>query len=175
MAYSIITPQVLPNTKGMPPRIPRASHRHAAPSGPWPWADLDEEVTLDDPFPGKSLSVQDPDSWRGYPTSLFPNWTPERLVRSGIAKLLQDRDGSQLPRCVIYYVDVDIEGRFAKPSHHEVTPQNTKEFWCKIQVGLLLDCIYVSSFESKIWPIYRLKDQLGRAFVPYLSIICLDR
>lgn len=136
MAYSIITPQVPPNTKGMPPRIPRASHRHAAPSGPWPWADLNEDNPIDTRFSGESLSMQDPNSWTGYPTSLFRNWSVVRLERSGIARLLRERTGSEWPYCVIYYVDVNDQGRFSKPSHHEVTPQNTKEFWSRIQVSL---------------------------------------
>jgi hypothetical protein len=140
MAYSIITPQVPPNTKGIPPPIPRASHRHAAPSGPWPWADIDEDNPFDARFSGDSIKSSDPNAWIGYPTSLFRNWSPSRLVRSGIARLVKERDGSEYPPCTIYYVDVNTEGRFAKPSEYEVTLQNAKEFWAKTQVGISSSC-----------------------------------
>ncbi|KAJ3573123.1 hypothetical protein NP233_g2634 [Leucocoprinus birnbaumii] len=154
MAYSIITPQVPPNTKGMPPRIPRASHRHAAPSGPWPWSDLDEETPFDARFSGESLNTRDPNSWTGYPTSLFRNWSPSRLVRSGIARLLSERDGTAFPKCDIYYVDVNSEGRFSKPSKYEVSSQNTKEFWCKVQAkrpdGTRIRAIFLENLSGPV-------------------------
>lgn len=131
MAYPISTPA--PNTNGMPPRIPRASHRHAAPSGPWPWADLNEDTPFNIKFSDESLKAQDPNPWIGYPGSFFRNWSKARLERSGVARLLTGQTGSELPYCITYYVDVTYQGRFAKPSHHEVTSQNVGKFWSKIQ------------------------------------------
>ncbi|KAF9446764.1 hypothetical protein P691DRAFT_803529 [Macrolepiota fuliginosa MF-IS2] len=154
MASSVIIPQVLPNTKGMPPRIPRASHRHAAPSGPWPWADIDEDNPLDPRSTGESHNSRDPISWTGYPTSLFRNWTAVRLEKSGIAKLIKERKGSEPPHCVIYYVDVNDEGRFSKPSHHEVMPENEKEFWCRIQAkrpdGTRIRAIFIENMSGPV-------------------------
>lgn len=137
MAYEISAAGVPDNANGMPPRIPRASHRHGAPSGPWPWADLGEKTPFDTKFSGESLKAQDPNPWVGYPGSFFRNWSKARLIRSGIARLFKEGIGSQLPYCIIYYVDVTSQGRFSKPSHHEVTPKNAGEFWSKIQASPL--------------------------------------
>lgn len=163
MPFPIIPPQVAPNTKGMPPPIPRAFHRHAIPSGPWPWADPDEDSPFDIRFSGETLNRRDPNSWTGYPTSLFRNWSASRLERCGIARLLERNRESYSPPCTIYYVDVNDEGRFSKPSNHTVTWQNLKEFWCKLQVSLSLHLVSVRPFDA----CYRPRDQKVHAFVPF--------
>lgn len=138
----------------MPPRIPRASHRHAAPSGPWPWADSDEENPFDSRFSGETLNMRDPNSWTGYPTSLFRNWTASRLVRSGIARLVKESTGTEPRNCEIYYVDVNTEGRFAKPSKYEVSLQNVKEFWARIQAkrpeGTRIRAIFLENLSGPV-------------------------
>jgi len=55
------------------------------------------------------------------------------LKRSGLERLLREGPGSEYPNCITYYVDVTYQGRFSKPSYHEITSQNVGEFWCKIQ------------------------------------------
>src|SRR6266700_3751001 len=95
MAYSVFLPGMPPNVRSMPPRIPQASHRHAAPSGPWPWADLVEDSG---PFVLKPLEEtpsdldnSEKDLWRKYPSNLFPNWNSVRVGRSGIGQLIHKK------------------------------------------------------------------------------------
>jgi len=117
----------------LPPRIPQASHRHAAPSGPWPWSDLVEE---DVPFSLRAFdetdsiypeNVSQGDDWRNYPALYFPNWTQQRVAKSGIAKLTSCRVAAA--PCVIYQIDVDQNGHFSQPGQHVVTNGKEEEFW----------------------------------------------
>ena len=71
------------------------------------------------------LAVDAPDNaeWSGYPQSLFSNWTPSQVKKSGIANAIKVKhEGSG---CVIYYLDVNNNGVFqqqgAKTS--KVTPE----------------------------------------------------
>jgi hypothetical protein len=62
----------------MPKGVPLPSHRHATPSGPWPWMDVDAEEShlppqaTPCPHPNCGFCLQ----WSLYPQSHFPNWTP---------------------------------------------------------------------------------------------------
>jgi hypothetical protein len=104
------------------PRRPPPSYRNAAPSGPWPWMDLDSDI--DDaelspvtPFHRGSLN------W-DYPSNLFPNWTPQRVDRSGIKQALMERYDTP---CTIYNVDVLDSGNFKRSGEHVITEENKAE------------------------------------------------
>ncbi|KAF9460682.1 hypothetical protein BDZ94DRAFT_1265618 [Collybia nuda] len=94
-------------------RIPVPSHRHAAPSAPWPWVDIQDKVDqtqLDSPLPPipppcdhKSCN----ECWNRYPPSRFPNWTESQVRRSKIADAIKKKTDS-----IIYHVDVDSNGLF---------------------------------------------------------------
>jgi len=55
------------------------------------------------------------DSWKGYPQSLYPNWTPRQVQKSGIHAAINKHK-----KCVIYQVDVTDEGRFQLPPVKEI-------------------------------------------------------
>lgn len=70
-------------------------------------------------------------AWTEYPQSLFPNWTPQQLSRSGIADALLERKKS----CIIHHVDVLNDGTFAVPKKykHVVTADHADQFWEELQ------------------------------------------
>ncbi|KAF8880546.1 hypothetical protein BD779DRAFT_1548833 [Infundibulicybe gibba] len=102
-------------------------HRHSAPSAPWPWLDLRDEVDraqLDAPSepvpPLCDHRACEGLCWRGYPQSCFPNWTHNQVTKSGIAGAIQDRR-----RCIIYYLDVNDSGIFTDPKEALVVDDST--------------------------------------------------
>ncbi|KAH9481561.1 hypothetical protein JR316_0006088 [Psilocybe cubensis] len=135
MQNTVYLQDVPPGKHSLPPTIPHAAHRHAAPSGPWPWFDL---VDDDAPFPivppehSKRKGTANPENdsrdqdWRRYPELLYPNWTHYRLVRSGIAGVI-DKPSDR--RCVLYHIDVGSDGHFSQPGHHTVEHEKEEEFW----------------------------------------------
>ncbi|KAJ7471291.1 hypothetical protein B0H11DRAFT_2283318 [Mycena galericulata] len=119
----------------MPPRIPQPSHRHGAPSGPWPFLDLDSEidpVQLAHPQSPSATQLQEAD-WSKYPQSLYPNWTPAQQEKSGIAKIIQ-----HVPRetCTIHHVNVLKTGVFTSDEDDVVTDETQDEYWKKLQDDL---------------------------------------
>ncbi|KAG2007277.1 hypothetical protein CC2G_014982 [Coprinopsis cinerea AmutBmut pab1-1] len=98
-----------------PSRIAPPSHRHAAPSAPWPWVDIGDEVDQAQlaneapPIPPK-CDHNDCQCWTGYPQSRFPNWTEAQVKKSkiwdAIHKYRKDLE------CTIYRCDVDVNGIF---------------------------------------------------------------
>jgi len=118
-----------------PPRIPEPSHRHGAPSGPWPFLDLNdpidpEQLKNTDPSPPTQIcdhldAAKCKGCWSGYPQSLFPNWTPAQQRRSQISKIV-DRSTDT---CVIRYVDVDEKGEFSPSEDLTVTSAGTDAHW----------------------------------------------
>ncbi|KDQ53421.1 hypothetical protein JAAARDRAFT_161934 [Jaapia argillacea MUCL 33604] len=110
----------------MPPRIPAPSHRHAAPSGPWPWMDLPSDVLQLAPPPQAN---QVDSSWPGYPQNLFPNWSPDQARRGKITGPARPPERGV---STIYKVDVLQNGRFAD---HEVflVKDEDEEFWKGMQ------------------------------------------
>ncbi|KIL59755.1 hypothetical protein M378DRAFT_131254 [Amanita muscaria Koide BX008] len=77
--------------------IPTPRHRHATPSGPWPFLDLldavPEETIEPRPQSGKCRHnnevIQCKACLEGYPQSLFPNWTMSQQQKSLIAGINQ--------------------------------------------------------------------------------------
>ncbi|KAF8153212.1 hypothetical protein B0H34DRAFT_820059 [Crassisporium funariophilum] len=107
------------NVKDDPTRVPHPSHRHAAPSAPWPWVDLEDEVDRRQlevvglpPIPPicdhKAATCQN--CWKGYPQSRFPNWTRRQVLKSKIWNAIHNYRQDQ--PCVCYQVDVDLNGLF---------------------------------------------------------------
>ncbi|TDL18741.1 hypothetical protein BD410DRAFT_792924 [Rickenella mellea] len=112
----------------MPRRIPVPSHRHAAPSGPWPWMDLDREFTPRATPLSEDASAVSVHTWAGYPQSIFPNWTPDQVQRSGIQAASMESEP-----CVVYEVDVLKDGNFQDPQEYKVSDTNKEEFWDEMQ------------------------------------------
>ncbi|KAJ7715723.1 hypothetical protein DFH07DRAFT_974106 [Mycena maculata] len=116
----------------MPPPIPRPSHRHGAPSGPWPYLDLDsEEYPVQLANPQKPLITGSGKSdWSKYPQSLYPNWTPAQQKKSGISKVINGGD-THVSResCTIHHVNVLANGIFTPDADHVVTDDTKEEYW----------------------------------------------
>ncbi|KAH7925916.1 hypothetical protein BV22DRAFT_395683 [Leucogyrophana mollusca] len=106
------------------PRMPAPRYRHATPSGPWPWMDLNSDLPPADP-PSADLINS---SWRGYPQSLFGNWTPDQVMRS---KMLTSCSGAET--CTIYKLDVMEGGSFEVRPATMVSKHNEDEFWSVTQ------------------------------------------
>ncbi|EAU84063.2 hypothetical protein CC1G_06925 [Coprinopsis cinerea okayama7 len=117
-------------------RIPPPSHRHAAPSAPWPWIDIRDTVdqvqlaNQESPIP-EHCDHKNKDTcngcWVHYPQSLFPNWTEYQVKRSKIYDAIhnypQGRD------CKIRYVDVNSEGLFTDAGEFTANDQNNEATW----------------------------------------------
>ncbi|KAF8523158.1 cora-like Mg2+ transporter protein-domain-containing protein [Hysterangium stoloniferum] len=110
------------STHGLPPPIPSAPYRHAAPSGPWPWQSLyDDNDTSSispthDPTPGTCEG--------NYPESLFPNWKRAQVAASKMKEIPKKSGAS-----TIYYIDVKEDGIFMNSDHSSVcTVSNETDF-----------------------------------------------
>jgi hypothetical protein len=138
------------NANNDPSRVPNPSHRHAAPSAPWPWVDLGDgkpsepsscrlsfnfipdvdQGLLDSERPPVPDDCDHADCsdrcWKNYPKSRFPNWTDPQVRKCGIRRAVDKSDP-----CRLYYVDVDNEGKFTVPQEDlaEVTVNNIEQSW----------------------------------------------
>ncbi|KAF8181582.1 hypothetical protein BJ912DRAFT_979394 [Pholiota molesta] len=122
-------------------KIPTPTHRHAAPSTPWPFVDIDDEVDpsrIQDPDSHIVLSAaacdhkQTPDQevcWCKYPQSFYPNWTPRQQKKAKLTKILERR----MERCTIHYLDVNQDGSFVDAGTREVTDRTVDSHWKAIQ------------------------------------------
>lgn len=128
-----------PKDKELPPRIPAPSYRHASPSGPWPWMNIDSEpesdaIQLATPQPPHATSKcshtnEDCDRcWSQYPQSLFPNWTAAQVRRSGLKGKVAGTH-----TCVVHHVDVDNDGQFSDTERHTALHERIDEFWDLMQ------------------------------------------
>ncbi|KAJ7653276.1 hypothetical protein DFH06DRAFT_1205186 [Mycena polygramma] len=113
------------NTREMPPRIPQPSHRHGAPSGPWPFLDLDSEIDPDQLENPRRQPTAEQHHWSKYPQSLYPNWTPSQQQKSGITRILNHV--SREP-CTVYRVTVRNNGRFTREEDLVVTDENKEDY-----------------------------------------------
>ncbi|KAK7441983.1 hypothetical protein VKT23_016261 [Stygiomarasmius scandens] len=118
---------------------PPPSHRHAAPSAPWPWINLHDEIDAVQlasgapPIPPLCNHDNCGGCWRGYPQSRFPNWTSSQVRRSGIYKAVHDYSREQT--CDVYHVDVDNRGLFKDAGIISVTEENKDEYWEQLTRG----------------------------------------
>ncbi|KAF8811269.1 hypothetical protein BYT27DRAFT_7134272 [Phlegmacium glaucopus] len=138
MYRNVILPQ---STLAMPPRIPPPSHRHGTPSGPWPFIDIDDEITNSDdgstripepPFPAgpcrhSKRSLQEI-CWCRYPQSLFPNWTPRQQKKSRITKIIE-----RLGESSLFYLDIMQDGEFVNAGVRQVSTRSQDLHWAAIQ------------------------------------------
>ncbi|KAF8122691.1 hypothetical protein EV363DRAFT_1404712 [Boletus edulis] len=88
------------------PKVPTPRYRHAAPSAPWPWMDLDKDTSEVQPV---SLIPPEDSEWGRYPQSLFGNWTHEQVNRSQMLTKCSDSELS-----TIYKFKVFDDGSFDK-------------------------------------------------------------
>ncbi|KAJ3709779.1 hypothetical protein C8R42DRAFT_729842 [Lentinula raphanica] len=110
----------------LPPRRKPPKHRHATPSGPWPFLDIDDEIdpvqfTSPPPQPkfeedeerenGFGPVVDSRPYWSHYPQSQFANWTQWQQHKSGIARVVNRRLPLQ-QNCNIYKLDISSDGIF---------------------------------------------------------------
>ncbi|TEB25452.1 hypothetical protein FA13DRAFT_1756550 [Coprinellus micaceus] len=120
------------STNSDPNRIAPPSHRHAAPSAPWPWVDIGDEVdrtqlaSTGPPIPPK-CDHNDCDCWKGYPQSRFPNWTERQVRKSKIWDAIHDyrRD----LECKIFRCDVDTNGYFTDAGSLDAEEGKDAETW----------------------------------------------
>ncbi|KAH0579219.1 hypothetical protein H2248_003369 [Termitomyces sp. 'cryptogamus'] len=122
--------------ENMPPRIPAPSHRHAAPSGPWPFLDLNDPINseqLDDHRPALPTQLCEHINpancrrcWSDYPQSHFPNWTRDQQKRSRISRIIEKKKDET---CTIHYVDVDENGEFAMSNSVQVSSRSKDSHW----------------------------------------------
>lgn len=115
-------------------RIPNPSYRHAAPSAPWPWVDLNDEVDQEQlkselpPVPAICDHTNCGDAcWKNYPQSRFPNWTRRQVKKSKILKAVEEYDRDR--PCRLFYVDVDDQGKFSNADETVVTEKNVIHRW----------------------------------------------
>ncbi|KAF5346967.1 hypothetical protein D9758_010088 [Tetrapyrgos nigripes] len=122
-------------------------HRHAAPSAPWPWINLHDEVDSTvlnsgtPPIPPICNHETCNGCWRDYPRSRFPNWTDTQVRRSGIYKAIHRY--KELP-CTIYHVDIDKNGVFGGSGRQSITEETKDGFWVEMtrRVGRRDSVIY---------------------------------
>ncbi|KIM41617.1 hypothetical protein M413DRAFT_72019 [Hebeloma cylindrosporum] len=131
-------PSVQKHPKEDKGRVPHSSHRHASPSAPWPWVDIEDEVDreqLESPLPPipplcdhKSCASEGKKGcWTGYPQSRFPNWTHRQVVKGRIYAALTEYS-KEIP-CTLHRVDVNKEGFFINPGPLVVKPGNERKAW----------------------------------------------
>ncbi|OJA14996.1 hypothetical protein AZE42_07806 [Rhizopogon vesiculosus] len=142
---------------GKPQKTPAPIYRHAAPSGPWPWMDLESEdmMTLEtEPVSSQMQLAEGNYQWRGYPQSLFGNWVTERVKR---CKMVDNCSKDSLEKCRIYYVDVLENGKFKPPSDDnpplDVNEQDLAHLWGQLQTkptGLRLRVLLIDNLKHPV-------------------------
>lgn len=135
-------------------RIPAPSHRHAAPSAPWPWIDIHNGMcrfffTITT-YHTASLPAVDPvqlasglppvppicdhkscdGCWKGYPQSRFPNWTKDQVARSKISEAITNYHREK--PCVVYRADVRDDGFFENVDPMTAFDGETDAIWEQI-------------------------------------------
>ncbi|KAG6840305.1 hypothetical protein C0991_007630 [Blastosporella zonata] len=117
-------------------RLPIPSHRHSAPSAPWPWIDIHDKIDAEQlesekpPVPELCDHSNCGDiggCWRGYPQSRFPNWTPSQIERSKISDAISNYNKQAL--CKIYHVDVNDHGFFTSAGLVEAEDNRESDTW----------------------------------------------
>ena len=113
-------------------RVRLPSHRHAAPCGPWPWINIDDEIPLFQEASRKPHQCPHPvgkceGCWALYPQSLFPNWTPGQVERSRMKSIFT----AATQNCLIHRVEVADDGTFYDPG--SLRASGDEEFWKILQ------------------------------------------
>ncbi|KAF8995128.1 hypothetical protein BDQ17DRAFT_1330773 [Cyathus striatus] len=128
--------------------IPNPSHRHAAPSAPWPWMDIDDTVDQNQLQTNLPPVPEDCDHrhcndrcWNEYPKSRFPNWTEKQVKKSNIWKAIHEYDKGK--DCIIHHVDVNDKGLFANSDSIWTNFEDTKDTSQKIMERVIPDGLRV--------------------------------
>ncbi|KIJ15856.1 hypothetical protein PAXINDRAFT_11434 [Paxillus involutus ATCC 200175] len=112
----------------MPGKTPVPVYRHAAPSGPWPWMDFDEDLHVGST--SQETTDLDTHSWKGYPQNLFPNWSERQVKRCRMLTACPDAE-----RCRIFKADVFNDAKFDEVDDPSVVYGGIEgEFWEQISV-----------------------------------------
>ncbi|GJJ08745.1 hypothetical protein Clacol_002964 [Clathrus columnatus] len=134
-----------------------SKHRHATPSGPWPWTDLDDEIDPETQATipkARHVCPHEKNNcegcWTGYPQLFYPNWTPPQVQRCGISGV----DPNPIGDCGIHYVDVDQMGHFSIPKSLEKN-KDDEIFWRDIQKAVRpaetrVRCLFVEQLSLPI-------------------------
>ena len=101
--------------------------------------DLDSDIDEEELSPVTS-SRRPTLNWAEYPQSLFPNWNPRQLERSGIRRALTERHEGP---CTIYNVDVLETGQFKRPGEYFVGEENQDGFWEILQAVVSNCCVSI--------------------------------
>lgn len=113
-------------------RIAPPPHRHAAPSAPWPWIDIGDDlshmaITSDAPPIPPLCPHENCDCWKGYPASRFPNWTDPQVKKS---KIWEAREKQR--DCTIYLCDVNDKGIFKNVGRMQAVEGDDEAVWQNI-------------------------------------------
>ncbi|KAG1817382.1 hypothetical protein EV424DRAFT_1324487 [Suillus variegatus] len=133
-----------------------SSHRHAAPSGPWPWVDFDTDSDLMLNYGNTPTSPGTAgESWRGYPEALFGNWKPDQVKRS---KMLSN--SPELGKCSAHWLDVLTNGAFTildeegQDQTSTIAPERINEFWALLQTprpaNIRVRALFVDNISSTV-------------------------
>lgn len=140
----------------MPPAIPTPIHRHAAPSGPWPWVDFDTDSDLMLNYGNTPTSPGTAgESWRGYPEALFGNWKPDQVKRSNLLS-----NSPELGKCSAHWLDVLTNGAFTildeegQDQTSTIAPERINEFWALLQTprpaNIRVRALFVDNISSTV-------------------------
>lgn len=116
-------------------------------TGPWPFIDMDDEVTSDDSrIPEPSLSAGHcrhskrsfwkEICWCRYPESLYPNWTPRQQKKSKITTIIE-----RLGESSLHYLDIMQDGTFVDAGTREVSIRSQDNHWTAIQREVCFTCL----------------------------------
>ncbi|KAG0699494.1 hypothetical protein DFH29DRAFT_1001920 [Suillus ampliporus] len=137
-----------------PPKIPAPIYRHAAPSGPWPWMDLESDILLEtEPISPPKQAVEQW-KWREYPQSLFGNWVADRVAR---CRMIENCSKEPREKCRIYCVDVLETGHFKSAKDTDppidVDESALSQLWDQLQIeptGLRLRVLLVDNMKHPV-------------------------
>jgi hypothetical protein len=143
-----VEPRLPVSKTDWPLRVPAPSHRHAAPSGPWPWQDLDDPippvVEPTDNSTSESHTASDSSDWSDYPESLFPNWKKDQVERS---KMKTTLEGSK--ESMIYHIDVNDKGHFVDKGSHPVQNKEQFDHAMAESVSMASICVLHANLENR--------------------------
>ncbi|KAG2140502.1 uncharacterized protein EDB93DRAFT_1252788 [Suillus bovinus] len=150
-----------------PPTIPAPIYRYAAPSGPWPWMDLESDIVLETELvPTKHPAEQW--KWRGYPENLFGNWVANRVARS---KMVENCSREPREKCKIYHVDILESGAFKSVKDTdppiEVDESALSQLWDQLQIeptGLRLRVLLIDNMKHPVLQMLGTRYNIGPCF-----------
>ncbi|TFK75702.1 hypothetical protein BDN72DRAFT_451962 [Pluteus cervinus] len=112
--------------------FPASSHRHATPSAPWPWLNVDDEP--EDGVLNNNIIPPVPPPcdhsncmgkcWLNYPQSRFPNWDALPVARSRIRAAIENQSDT-----TIYNVVIDRSGRFTREPNIQAIEEDSEDLW----------------------------------------------